>query len=244
MGLHCPVRPEHLLMAFQTALTLEPTKSLCTISTMRLVFLRDGLAQSPSMAVPLGLWEGPGVRYSLAGQSVALWEEVVRKSLCLLTVPWDGLSSLDLVGVSNCLFRASNRAFLDVCGSQSDSSELPLMTPLAFSNLALARLGGTLLMGGSGVEVLLIWMLHWSLLAAMTFCWFSKLLVTALPCWSLTVWMASCIVLWIIAISGVGEYTVLTDNLPDSGDYGLEVSVLLGSLLASYSVVISLWENV
>ena len=41
--------------------------------------------------------------------------------------------------------------------AQSDSSELPLVTPLAFSDLALALLGGTLLMGGcSGVEVLLI----------------------------------------------------------------------------------------
>ena len=40
--------------------------------------------------------------------------------------------------------------------SQPDSSELPLVTPLAFSDLALARLGGTLLMGGcSGVEVFL-----------------------------------------------------------------------------------------
>ena len=83
-------------MAFQTALTLEPIKSLCTISTMQLVFLRDGLSQSPSEAVPLDLREGPGVRYSLDGQSVA------------------------------------------------------------FFDLALAHLGGTLLMGGSGVEVLLI----------------------------------------------------------------------------------------
>ena len=199
----------------------------------------DGLTQSPSEAVPFNLWEGPGVQYSLDGQSVAPWEEVFRKRLCLLNVPWDGLSSLDLVGVSNRLFKAWNWAILDVCGSQSDSSELPLVTPLAFSNLALAHLGGTLLMGGcSGVEVLLIWILHWSLLAAIAFCWFSKLLVTALPCCSLTVWMASCIVLWIIAISGVGEYTVLTDKLPDSGDDGLEASLLLGSLLASYSVVI------
>ena len=244
MGPHCTVRPKRLLVAFQMALTLEPIKSLCTVSTMQLVFLRHGLAQSPSEAVPLGLQEGPGVRYSLDRQSVALWEEVVWKSLCLFTVPWDGLSSSDLVGVSNRFLRASNHAFLDVCGSQSDSSELPLVTPLVFSDLALAHLGGTLLMGGSGVEVLLISMLHWSLLAAMAFCWFSQLLVTALPCWSLTAWKASCIVLWITAISGVGEYTVLTDKLPDSGDDGLEVSLLLGSLLASYSVVISLWEDV
>ena len=56
--------------------------------------------------------------------------------------------------------------------------------------------------------------------------------------------MASCIVLWIIAISGVGKYTVLTDKLPDSGDDGFEASLLLGLLLASYSDVISLWEDV
>ena len=157
MGPHCTVRPECLLVAILMTLTLKPIKSLCTISTLRLVFLRDGLAQSPSGAVPFNLQEGPGVRYSLDGQSVALWEEVFWKSLCLLIVPWDGLSSSDLVGVSNRLFKAWNRAILDVCGSQSDSSELPLVTPLAFSDLALAHLGGTLLMGGcSGVEVLLI----------------------------------------------------------------------------------------
>ena len=55
------------------ALTLEPIKSLCTISTMQLVFLRDGLVQSPSEAVPLDLREGPGVRFPVDGQSVALW---------------------------------------------------------------------------------------------------------------------------------------------------------------------------
>ena len=141
MGPHCTVRPERLLVAFQMALTLEPIKNLCTISTMRLVFLLDGLAQSPSQAVPFNLWEGPGVQYSLDGQSVALWEEVFWKSLCLLTVPWDWLSSSDFVGVSNCLFRAWNQAILDVCGSQSTSSELLLVTPLAFSNLALAVSG-------------------------------------------------------------------------------------------------------
>ena len=47
-----------------------------------------------------------------------------------------------------------------------------------------------------------------------------------------------------MAISGVGEYTVLAVMLPDSGDKDLEASLLLGSLLASYSVVISLWEDV
>ena len=87
MGTHCTVRPECLLVAFQTALTLEPIKSLCTISTMWLVFSRDGVTQSPSEAVPLDLREGPGVQYSLDWQSVALWEEDVWKSLCLFTVP-------------------------------------------------------------------------------------------------------------------------------------------------------------
>ena len=72
------------------------------------------------------------------------------------SLPFHWFMVLDLVGVSNHLFRASNRAFLAVCGSQFDSFELLLVTPLAFSDLALARLGGTLLMGGSGVEVLLI----------------------------------------------------------------------------------------
>ena len=162
---------------------------------MRLVFLCDGLAQSPSEAMPLDLREGPGVQFPMDRQSVALWEEDVRKSLCLFTGPCSGFSSSDF-GVSNCLLRASNRAFLAVRGSQSDSSELPLVTPLAFSDLALACLGGTLfILGGSGVEVLLICMLHWSLFAAKVLCWLSKLLVTALPCCSLTAWIASCIVL-------------------------------------------------
>ena len=48
-------------MAFPKVLTLEPIKSLCTIFTMQLVFLRDGLSQSPSEAVPLDLREGPRV---------------------------------------------------------------------------------------------------------------------------------------------------------------------------------------
>ena len=132
--------------------------------------LADGLAQSPSEAVPLDLlWQGLGVLLA-NGQSVALWEEGVQNSFCLFTgTPCDGVFSSDLVGVSNCLLRASNCAFLAV----SDSSELLLVTSLAFSDLALAHLGG------SGVEVLLICALHWSLFAA-------KLLVTALPCCSLT----------------------------------------------------------
>ena len=46
----------------------------------------DGLTQSPSEAVPFNLQEGPGVQYLLNGQSVALWEEVFQKSLCLLNV--------------------------------------------------------------------------------------------------------------------------------------------------------------
>ena len=66
----------------------------------------DGLVQSPSEAVPFNLREGPGVRYSVDGQPVALWEEVFPKSLYLLNVPSDGLSSSDLVGVSNRVFKA------------------------------------------------------------------------------------------------------------------------------------------
>ena len=61
MGPHCTVRLEHLLVAFWMALTLEPIKSLCTISTLWLVFLLDGFTQSPSEAVPFDLQEGPGV---------------------------------------------------------------------------------------------------------------------------------------------------------------------------------------
>ena len=60
--------------------------------------------------------------------------------------------------------------------------------------------------------------------------------------------MAMCIVLWRIASSGRGEYTDLAVRLPDSGEEGLEVSLELASLLASYSVAvsvnISLWEDV
>ena len=117
------------------------------------------------------LWRGPGASL-LDNQSVALWEEGVQNSLCLFTgTPCDGVSSSDFVGVSNHLLRASNLAFLAVCSSQSDSSELPLVIPLAFSDLALARLEGTLLiLGGSGVEVLLIYALHWSLFAAKVLC--------------------------------------------------------------------------
>ena len=81
MGPHCTVRPRMLAMAFVVALTLEPIKSLCTISTVWLVFLHDGLAQLPSEAVPLlwllDLWEGPGVQLLMDGQSVALWEDDV-----------------------------------------------------------------------------------------------------------------------------------------------------------------------
>ena len=64
-----------------------PKKSMYNIYTAAGLLWRDGLAQSPSEAVPFNLWEGPGVRYSLDGQSVAFWEEVFLKSLCLLIVP-------------------------------------------------------------------------------------------------------------------------------------------------------------
>ena len=74
---HCTMRQRALAMAFAVALTLEPIKSLCAISTVQLVFLHDGLAQSPSEAVPLDLQEGPGVQFLMDGQSVAPWEEDV-----------------------------------------------------------------------------------------------------------------------------------------------------------------------
>ena len=96
------------------------------------------------------------------------------------------------------------------------------------SYLPLAHLGGALLMeGGSGVEVLFNWDIYCSLLLAISFCCWKNLLVTALSCCSLTVWMASCIVWCTMAISGRGEYTDLTVRLLDSGDDGLEVSLLL-----------------
>ena len=60
--------------------------------------------------------------------------------------------------------------------------------------------------------------------------------------------MASCMVLCTIAISGRGKYTDLTVRLPDSGEEDLEVSLELVSLLALYSIAvsvnISLWEDV
>ena len=153
-------------------------QSLCTISTL---WLLDGLTQSPLEAVPVDLlWEG--LEASLAGrQLLTLWEEGVQNSLCPFTTLWDGVSSLDFVGVSKHLLRAINQALLAVYGSLSDSSELLLVTPLVFSNLALAHLGGTLLiMGGSEVEVLLICDVYWSMLAASVFCCWKRLLVTAL----------------------------------------------------------------
>ena len=94
------------------------------------------------------------------------WEGVLvlgGNSLARLTA-----SSSDDVGrcvLSNRLFRAKNLAFLGF--SQSLSSELPLVVPLAISDLALGRLGNALLLGGggSGVEVFRIWLIHLSLLA-------------------------------------------------------------------------------
>ena len=134
MGPHCIVTLWTLV-----SLTLEPIKSHY-VQYLQCGWLLDGLTQSPSETVPLDLpQEDPEA--SLAGrQSVALWEEGVWNSLCLFTgTPWDGVSSSDLVGVSNRLFRPSNLVLLAVCGSQSDSSELLLVTPLAFSDLALAH---------------------------------------------------------------------------------------------------------
>ena len=121
-------------------------------------------------------------------QHCHFWEGVLvlgGNSLARLTA-----SSSDDVGrcvLSNRLFRAKNLAFLGLV-SQSLSSELPLVVPLAISDLALGRLGNALLLGGggSGVEVFRIWLIHLSLLAASCCCSCRNLLVTALPCWSLT----------------------------------------------------------
>ena len=110
------------------------------------------------------------------------------------------------------------------------------MTPLnyCFSDLALAHLGGTLLiLRGSCVEVLLICALHWSLWVAKSCCW-SSLLVTAPPCSSLTAWIASCMDLWTIAISGRGEYRVLTVMLPDSGDDGFPAAWFIVCIVICY----------
>ena len=74
-------------MAILMTLTLEPIKVYVQYLHCSWSSWLDGLAQSPSEAVPFNLQEGPGVRYSLDGQSVALWEEVFWKSLCLLNVP-------------------------------------------------------------------------------------------------------------------------------------------------------------
>ena len=74
-------------MAIRVTLTLEPNKVYVQYLQCGWSSWLDGLAQSPSEAVPFNLREGPGVRYYLDGQSVALWEDVFLKSLCLLDVP-------------------------------------------------------------------------------------------------------------------------------------------------------------
>ena len=94
-------------------------------------------------------WEAPEALIAAGRQLVALWEEGVQNSLCLFTtLRWSFL--LRLGWCFNCLLRAMKHALQAVCSSQSDSFEHLLLTLLAFSNLALAHLGG------SGVEVLLM----------------------------------------------------------------------------------------
>ena len=118
-------------------------------------------------------WEGPGLFQTSqegAWQHCHFWEGVLvveGNSLARLTAS----SSDDVVDVlSNRLLRTKNLAFLGF--SQSLSSELPLVVPLAISDLALACLGNALLLGGggSGVEVFQIWHIHLSLLAAISCC--------------------------------------------------------------------------
>ena len=168
----------------------------------------------------------------------------VYETVCLFTTPWDGVSSSDLVGVSNCLLRAMKQYLLAVCSSQSDSYELLLVTPLAFSNLALAHLGGTLLIvpGESGVEVFLICALHWSLWVARVCCCWSKLLVTPLPCCSLHEWYH--------ALSDVllpfqgGESTVFAARLPDWWWWSWSFHAAWFTVGIIVFKNISLWEDV
>ena len=166
-------------------LTLIPVKVLCTLYTMQLLVSLLHL-QRVALMVMGKSWSVSNI----AGgrwQHCHFWEGVLvlgGNSLACLTA-----SSSDDVGrcvLSNRLLRAKNLAFLGF--SQSLSSELPLVVPLAISDLALARLGNALLLGGggSGVEVFRIWFMHLSLLAASCCCSCRNLLVTALPCWSLT----------------------------------------------------------
>ena len=138
--------------------TLVPVKVLCTLYTMRLLVSLLHL-QRVALMVMGKSWSvsniagGRLATLSLLGGWAGPWEEIV---LARLTA-----SSSDDVGrcvLSNRLFRAKNLAFLGLV-SQSLSSELPLVVPLAISNLALGRLGNALLLGGggSGVEVFRIW---------------------------------------------------------------------------------------
>ena len=133
-----------------------------------------GLFDPPSEGCLQMVWEGPGLLQASqegAWQQCHFWEGVLvleGNSLACLTA--SSLDDVDVDVLSNRLLRAKNLAFLGF--SQSLSSELPLVVPLAISNLALAHLGNALLLGGggSGVEVFQIWLIHLSLLAATSCC--------------------------------------------------------------------------
>ena len=104
-------------------------------------------------------------------QHCHFWEGVLvleGNSLARLTT--SSSDDVDRCVLSNRLLRAKNLAFLGF--SQSLSSELLLVVPLAISDLALGHLGKALLLGGggSGVEVFRIWLIHLSLLAASSCC--------------------------------------------------------------------------
>ena len=78
---------------------------------------------------------------------MALWEEGLRNSLCLFTAtPCYGPTSSILLAVC-----------VSLPSLWEDSSELLPVTPLAFPDLALVLLGLgiALLLGGSGVDVLI-----------------------------------------------------------------------------------------
>ena len=88
-------------------------------------------------------------------------------------------------------FKSHEPCLLDVGSSVLSlcSSELPLVTPIGhFQSSSCSSGKDTLLMeGGSGVEVLFSCDIHCNLLLAISLCCLKNLLVTTLPCHSLTV---------------------------------------------------------
>ena len=177
-GPHCTVRPRALAVAFTMALTLDPLKylqSLCTISTLRLL---DGLAQSPSEAVTVcGTLGGGCLKQSLPFHWYTMrWSILLRFGWCF--EPSFKNFKPYLAGFLWFTVWLLWTATGDIIGLFQSSS--------CSSGQNITQTGRVC------VEVLLICALHWNLFAVRAFYWVSKLLVTALPCCSLTAWMASC----------------------------------------------------